>query len=240
MIYDNNIPHGVIHRFTMKSDRQQDLQRHRARAGRAWCPTNGRWRSTFPHSTCREHRRRSSWCRTGSAPKYHSTVPTVLDKLIAEKQCAGDACGPRASRRRRRPRAASAASNTTPCQPPMRRSSSRKCCRGSRRDYKVTFTNDPDGRRDDGRQFRRCRRVHDGLVSPGALPAGAELLGHVRGAGAHRVRATRRVGYHATFIPSSEKKPIRVWLQVSQNDNGATRDERRRQLGAANSGWRRR
>ena len=31
--------------------------------------------------------------------------------------------------------------------------------------------------------------------------------------------------YHATFIPNAEKKPIRVWLQVAEFDNGATRDE---------------
>jgi hypothetical protein len=31
--------------------------------------------------------------------------------------------------------------------------------------------------------------------------------------------------YHATLIPNSEKKPIRIWMHVSQNDNGATRDE---------------
>jgi hypothetical protein len=31
--------------------------------------------------------------------------------------------------------------------------------------------------------------------------------------------------YHATFIPQSERKPLRVWLHVSDQDNGANRDE---------------
>jgi enterochelin esterase family protein len=31
--------------------------------------------------------------------------------------------------------------------------------------------------------------------------------------------------YHAKFIPEAERKPIRVWLEVSENDNGANRDE---------------
>ena len=31
--------------------------------------------------------------------------------------------------------------------------------------------------------------------------------------------------YHAKFIPESAPKPIRIWLEVSENDNGATRDE---------------
>jgi iron(III)-enterobactin esterase len=31
--------------------------------------------------------------------------------------------------------------------------------------------------------------------------------------------------YHENLIPKSEPKPIRIWLEVSENDNGAKRDE---------------
>ena len=31
--------------------------------------------------------------------------------------------------------------------------------------------------------------------------------------------------YHAKLIPEAEAKPIRVWLEVSENDNGSKRDE---------------
>jgi enterochelin esterase-like enzyme len=31
--------------------------------------------------------------------------------------------------------------------------------------------------------------------------------------------------YHEHLIPQSEAKPLRVWLEVSENDNGAKRDE---------------
>jgi iron(III)-enterobactin esterase len=31
--------------------------------------------------------------------------------------------------------------------------------------------------------------------------------------------------YHEHLIPQSDRKPIRVWLEVSENDNGANRDE---------------
>jgi enterochelin esterase-like enzyme len=31
--------------------------------------------------------------------------------------------------------------------------------------------------------------------------------------------------YHENLIPKSEAKPIRIWLEVSENDNGAKRDE---------------
>lgn len=31
--------------------------------------------------------------------------------------------------------------------------------------------------------------------------------------------------YHARLIPQAKRKPLRVWLEVSENDNGSTRDE---------------
>ena len=31
--------------------------------------------------------------------------------------------------------------------------------------------------------------------------------------------------YHENLIPKSEPKPLRVWLEVSENDNGSKRDE---------------
>jgi len=31
--------------------------------------------------------------------------------------------------------------------------------------------------------------------------------------------------YHEHLIPQTDKKPLRVWLEVSENDNGSTRDE---------------
>jgi iron(III)-enterobactin esterase len=31
--------------------------------------------------------------------------------------------------------------------------------------------------------------------------------------------------YHEHFIPGSERKPLRVWMEVGENDNGAHRDE---------------
>ena len=31
--------------------------------------------------------------------------------------------------------------------------------------------------------------------------------------------------YHENFIPKQDRKPIRIWLQISENDNGSKRDE---------------
>jgi len=31
--------------------------------------------------------------------------------------------------------------------------------------------------------------------------------------------------YHASLIPNSPAKPIRIWMHVSENDNGSTRDD---------------
>ena len=56
----------------------------------------------------------------------------------------------------------------------------RKCCPRSARIISVTFTKDPEGRGDDGRQFRRRGGVHDGVVSPGPVSPRADLLRHLR------------------------------------------------------------
>jgi len=61
----------------------------------------------------------------------------------------------------------------------------------------------------------------------GSLSPRAELFGHVCGAGiSDEFEVTAwRVEYHAHFIPESAPKPIRVWLQVGEHDNGYQREE---------------
>src|SRR4029077_6376435 len=95
------------------------------------------------------------------------------------------------------------------------------------KDYKVTFTKDPEGRATmGGSSGAACaftmawfrpdlyRRVlsYSGTFVNQQSPLNPESP---RGAW----------DYHAKFIPESERKPIRVWLEVSENDNGSKRDE---------------
>jgi len=94
-------------------------------------------------------------------------------------------------------------------------------------DYKVKFTTDPEGRATMGGSsggsaaftmawFRPdlYRRV---LTYSGTYVNQQSPLNPDSPHGAWE--------YHEHLIPSAEKKPLRIWLHVSENDNGSTRDE---------------
>ena len=95
------------------------------------------------------------------------------------------------------------------------------------RDYKVTLTKDPEGRGTmGGSSGAACaftmawfhpelyRRVlsYSGTFVNQENPRNPEIS---RGAWE----------YHATLVPNSAVKPIRVWMHVGENDNGSTSDE---------------
>jgi iron(III)-enterobactin esterase len=94
-------------------------------------------------------------------------------------------------------------------------------------DYKVKFTTDPEGRATMGGSsggaaafsmawFRPdlYRRVltYSGTYVDQQWPENPESPN-----GAWE--------YHEKLIPQTEKKPLRIWLHVSENDNGSTKDE---------------
>lgn len=94
-------------------------------------------------------------------------------------------------------------------------------------DYNITFTKDPEGRATMGGSsggaaaftmawFRPdlYRRV---LTYSGTYVNQQSPLNPDSPHGAWE--------YHEHFIPQSEKKPLRIWLEVSENDNGSKRDE---------------
>jgi enterochelin esterase family protein len=95
------------------------------------------------------------------------------------------------------------------------------------KEYGVRFTNDPEG------------RVAVGLSSGGAAAFG---LGWFHNDKYHRVITYSGTyvdqqfpvnpetphgawDYHDILVPKAERKPLRIWLQVSQNDLGSTREE---------------
>jgi enterochelin esterase-like enzyme len=95
------------------------------------------------------------------------------------------------------------------------------------KDYNVTFTKDPEGRATmGGSSGAACaftmawfrpdlyRRVlsYSGTYVAQEFPTNA--------ASPHGAWE-----YHEHFIPNTEAKPLRIWLQVGENDLGATRDE---------------
>lgn len=94
-------------------------------------------------------------------------------------------------------------------------------------DYNITFTKDPEGRATMGGSsggaaaftmawFRPdlYRRV---LTYSGTYVNQQSPLNPDSPHGAWE--------YHEHLIPQSEKKPLRIWLEVSENDNGSKRDE---------------
>jgi len=93
------------------------------------------------------------------------------------------------------------------------------------KDYQVKFTTDPEGRATMGGSSGAAaaftmawfhpERYHRVLSYSGTFVGQARDAAYPRGAWE----------YHATLIPNSEKKPIRVWLEVGEFDNGITRDE---------------
>ena len=108
------------------------------------------------------------------------------------------------------------------------------------KDFGVTFTNDPEGRATmGGSSGAACaftmawfhpelyRRVlsYSGTYVNQQSPLNPDL-------------AARRVGIPRDLIPNSPAKPMRVWLHVSERDNGMEIRKRRGTTGCwPTSGW---
>src|SRR5262245_5919378 len=84
-IYDNNIPHGVVHRFTMKSSDSR-IYPGIARGVKGVVPYERPVAVYIPAQYVPGMPAPFLVVQDGFSAKYHSTVPIVLDKLIAEKR----------------------------------------------------------------------------------------------------------------------------------------------------------
>jgi GH18 family chitinase/enterochelin esterase-like enzyme len=95
------------------------------------------------------------------------------------------------------------------------------------KDYNITFTKDPDGRATMGGSsggaaaftmaWFRPDLYHRVLTYSGTY---VNQQWPVNPASPHGAWE-----YHEHLIPQSERKPLRIWLEVSENDNGSKRDE---------------
>jgi enterochelin esterase-like enzyme len=162
----------------------------------------------------------------GYNPKYHLTVPTILDKLIAGKRVPvmlavfvqpGGGDGP-GSQRGLEYDAVSGTYATfieTEVLPRIAR------------DYKVQFTSDPDGRAAMGGSSGAAAALGMAWFHPEWYRRVISYSGTF----VNQARPSTEIAprgaweYHATLIPNSPKKPIRIWMHVSEFDNGATREE---------------
>lgn len=94
-------------------------------------------------------------------------------------------------------------------------------------DYNITFTKDPEGRATMGGSSGGAAAFTMAWFRP-------DLYRRVLTYSGTYVNQQSPVNpdsphgaweYHEHFIPQSEKKPLRIWLEVSENDNGSKRDE---------------
>lgn len=95
------------------------------------------------------------------------------------------------------------------------------------KDYGVAFTTDPEGRATMGGSSGGAAAFSMAWFRP-------DLYRRVLTYSGTYVNLQKPVNpdlpngaweYHSRLIPQSERKPLRVWLHISDQDNGATRDE---------------
>ena len=162
----------------------------------------------------------------GTSPKYLGALPVILDNMIHERRLpvmvavfvnngGGDAQG---SERGLEYDTVSGTYTTFIENEVLPRIA---------RDYRVTFTTDPEGRATMGGSSGAACALTMAWFHP-------ELYRKVLSYSGTFVNQQSPVNpesprgaweYHATMIPSAAVKPLRIWLEVGANDNGSTRDE---------------
>jgi enterochelin esterase-like enzyme len=162
----------------------------------------------------------------GYNPKYHYTVPTALDNLIYQKKVPvmlavlvqhGGGDGPGSERGLEYDTVSDRYTTFIETEVLPR----------IERDYKVTFTKDPEGRATMGGSSGAACALTMAWFHPElyrrVLSYSGTFVDQARGSNpAYPFGAWE---YHSTLIPNSERKPLRIWFHVSELDNGATRDE---------------
>jgi len=221
----DGVPRGTIHEFTMKSGdsriypgiaRNQPGVVPYERPVAVYVPPHYQRGSPAPFLVVQD----------GASPKYRATLPPVLDNLIHDKRVPpivalmvhhGGGDGPGSERGLEYDTVSDKYTTfiETEVLPRVEQTAG------------VTLTKDPEGRATmGGSSGAACaftmawfhpelyRRVlsYSGTFVNQENPRNPEIS---RGAW----------DYHATLIPQNDRKPIRVWMHVGENDNGSTRDE---------------
>ena len=89
------------------------------------------------------------------------------------------------------------------------------------RDYQIAFTADPDGRATFGESSGSPAALNMAWLYPNLYRRVISYSGTFVALQRNAVAPNGAWDYHDKFIPGSERKPIRIWLHVSGNDNGA-------------------
>jgi enterochelin esterase-like enzyme len=89
------------------------------------------------------------------------------------------------------------------------------------RDHQIAFTTDPDGRATFGESSGSPVALNMAWLAPNLYRRVISYSGTFVALQRNAVAPNGAWDYHDKFIPNSERKPIRIWLHVSGNDNGA-------------------
>jgi enterochelin esterase-like enzyme len=104
------------------------------------------------------------------------------------------------------------------------------------RDYQVAFTTDPDGRATMGESSGAAAALTMAWLHPNLYRRVISYSGTFVALQRNATAPNGAWDFHQTFIPNSERKPLRIWLHVSENDIGAnTPVEQMRNWVAANT-----
>ena len=90
------------------------------------------------------------------------------------------------------------------------------------REYQVAFTADPDGRATFGESSGAAAALTMAWLHPNLYRRVISYSGTFVALQRNAVAPNGAWDFHQTFIPNSERKPLRIWLHVSENDIGAT------------------
>lgn len=89
------------------------------------------------------------------------------------------------------------------------------------RDYQVAFTTDPEGRATFGESSGSPAALNMAWFAPHLYRRVISYSGTFVALQRNAIAPNGAWDYHASMIPNAEKKPIRIWMHVSGNDNGA-------------------
>jgi enterochelin esterase-like enzyme len=90
------------------------------------------------------------------------------------------------------------------------------------REYQVAFTTDPEGRAAFGQSSGAAAALTMAWLHPNLYRRVISYSGTFVALQRNATAPNGAWDFHQTFIPNSERKPLRIWLHVSENDLGAT------------------
>jgi len=89
------------------------------------------------------------------------------------------------------------------------------------REYQVAFTSDPEGRATLGESSGAAAALTMAWLHPNLYRRVISYSGTFVALQRNATAPNGAWDFHQTFIPNSERKPLRMWLHVSENDIGA-------------------